>query len=124
MKKGLTRRRALQGIGIGLGSAALGVGCGDGNAPGSGGPDMSPLPPGPPDDLAETPRDAGPAPHPDAGEPPDLAPEPDARTLLGAIDTIVVLMMENRSFDHYLGSLSLSEGRPFDGLTGQEWNPD
>jgi phospholipase C len=32
--------------------------------------------------------------------------------------------MENRSFDHYLGSLSLVEKRGFDGLTGSEWNPD
>jgi len=27
------------------------------------------------------------------------------------IDTVVVIMMENRSFDHYLGALSLVEGR-------------
>ena len=33
------------------------------------------------------------------------------------IDTVVVLMMENRSFDHYLGALSLLEGREdIDGL--------
>ncbi len=44
--------------------------------------------------------------------------------LLAPIDTIVVLMMENRSFDHYLGSLELVEGRTVDGLTGNESNPD
>jgi phospholipase C len=48
----------------------------------------------------------------------------------GKIDHIVVLMMENRSFDHMLGYLSLSKhdggGDRFDidGLTGQESNPD
>lgn len=45
-----------------------------------------------------------------------------------AIDPIVVLMLENRSFDHmlgfpYAGSNSVSPaGRPFDGLSGQESN--
>lgn len=45
--------------------------------------------------------------------------------LLAPIDTIVVLCMENRSFDHYLGgSLALVEGRPdIEGLTGNESNP-
>ncbi|MGO9198602.1 MAG: alkaline phosphatase family protein [Acidimicrobiales bacterium] len=48
---------------------------------------------------------------------------------LEAIEHIVVLMLENRSFDHMLGflyadrgNLSLS-GQQFDGLTGQEANP-
>ena len=49
-----------------------------------------------------------------------LSPE----ELLAEIDTIVVLCMENRSFDHYLGSLSLLEGRDINGLTGAESNPD
>lgn len=41
------------------------------------------------------------------------------------IDHVVVLMMENRSFDHYLGALSLEEGRSdVDGLTGEEVNHD
>ena len=50
---------------------------------------------------------------------------------LSAINYIVVLMLENRSFDHMLGfSLCCREwecispaGQPFDGLTGQESNP-
>ena len=43
----------------------------------------------------------------------------------GSIDHVIVVMMENRSFDHYLGSLSLLEGRAeVDGLTGQEVNLD
>lgn len=32
------------------------------------------------------------------------------------IETVIVVMMENRSFDHYLGALSLVEGRALDGL--------
>lgn len=42
---------------------------------------------------------------------------------LGKIDHIVVLMMENRSFDHLLGYLRLDGVLPgVDGLTGQESN--
>jgi len=44
---------------------------------------------------------------------------------LGKVDHIVVLMMENRSFDHLLGYLSLpgDGGRPdVNGLTGTEFN--
>src|SRR3954470_12653505 len=39
------------------------------------------------------------------------------------IEHVVVLMMENRSFDHMLGSLK-SEIRAIDGLMGNETNPD
>jgi phospholipase C len=46
---------------------------------------------------------------------------------LAAIDHVVVLMLENRSFDHMLGFLYpgnvSSSGQPFDGLTGTESNP-
>lgn len=43
---------------------------------------------------------------------------PAAGTVRDRIDTVVVLMMENRSFDHYFGALSLEEGRTdVDGLT-------
>ena len=44
--------------------------------------------------------------------------------LLAGFDTFVVLMMENRSFDHYFGARKLSEGRDVDGLTGDEVNLD
>jgi len=49
-----------------------------------------------------------------------------AEELLAPIDTIVVLCMENRSFDHYLGgSLGIVEGRPdIEGLTAADSNPD
>ena len=49
---------------------------------------------------------------------------------LGKINHIVLLMLENRSFDQMLGFLyhdrnsRSSEGEPFDGLTRDEWNPD
>src|ERR1700753_1826338 len=49
---------------------------------------------------------------------------------LSSVNHIVVLMLENRSFDHMLGFLysernNLSTtGQPFAGLTGHESNPD
>lgn len=49
----------------------------------------------------------------------NLSPE----ALLAPIDTFVILCMENRSFDHYLGSLRLVEGRDVTGLSGSEKNP-
>src|ERR1700761_2603141 len=48
---------------------------------------------------------------------------------LASIEHVVVLMLENRSFDHMLGYLYREagnvspSGQPFDGLTGQESNP-
>jgi len=42
---------------------------------------------------------------------------------LDSLKHIVVLMMENRSFDHLLGSLKAVDSR-IDGLTGTESNPD
>jgi phospholipase C len=40
------------------------------------------------------------------------------------IDTVVVIMMENRSFDHYFGSLTLNEGRTdVDGIAADMSNP-
>ena len=49
---------------------------------------------------------------------------------LGSIEHIVQVMLENRSFDHMLGYLYADAGnispagQPFEGLTGQETNPD
>jgi phospholipase C len=49
---------------------------------------------------------------------------------LSAIEHVVVLMLENRSFDHMLGFLYSDQGnvsptgQPFEGLTGTESNPD
>jgi phospholipase C len=49
---------------------------------------------------------------------------------LASVQSVVVLMLENRSFDHMLGFLYSDSGnvstsnQPFDGLAGSEWNPD
>ncbi|MBC8074127.1 MAG: alkaline phosphatase family protein, partial [Deltaproteobacteria bacterium] len=43
--------------------------------------------------------------------------------LLAPVEHVIVVMMENRSFDHMFGALAL-EGRLVDGLTGDETNPD
>ena len=49
---------------------------------------------------------------------------------LSAVQHVVVLMLENRSFDHMLGFLYTGAGnvslagQPFEGLTGSESNPD
>jgi phospholipase C len=50
---------------------------------------------------------------------------------LAAINHVVVLMLENRSFDHMLGYLYAAQNnvspltnQPFEGLTGAEQNPD
>ena len=42
---------------------------------------------------------------------------------LDALKHIVVLMMENRSFDHMLGGLKKTYPA-INGLNGDEWNPD
>jgi phospholipase C len=49
----------------------------------------------------------------------DLTPE----QLLAGVEHVVVLVMENRSFDHYFGALKLVEGKPVDGLSSDESNP-
>ncbi len=110
----VTRRQVLAGLGASVGAAAIGCGS-DGSAGGT--PDAS----GDPDSRV---------PDPDAA-PPDAARSCSdngglsASELLAGIDTIVVLCMENRSFDHYLGALRLVEGRAdIDGLTGSETNLD
>jgi phospholipase C len=59
-------------------------------------------------------------------------PEPQLKPLRGDgshpfhyLDTLVIVQMENRSFDHYFGSLSLVEGRnDVDGLSATMSNPD
>jgi phospholipase C len=47
---------------------------------------------------------------------------------LSSVNNVVVLMLENRSFDHMLGYLypgnATPSGQPFEGLTGTESNPD
>lgn len=94
-----SRRDAL---GLGLGGMALG--CGLGPAPQTCG-----------DTAAGTGLDP-------EGE------SPTVRELLSSIDTLVVVMLENRSFDHHLGALRSDADYPgrarIDGLRGDESNPD
>ncbi len=74
---------------------------------------------------APAPSDA--APDPARTQAPSPGPTPP--TGLPAIQNIVVLMLENRSFDHMLGLLYSDHGnvspsgQAFDGLTGHESNP-
>jgi phospholipase C len=55
-------------------------------------------------------------------------PAGGASSLLSGIEAMVVVMMENRSFDHHLGALRRDGAYPsakiVEGLTGQESNPD
>lgn len=56
-------------------------------------------------------------------ESPSQTPPGTQPTPIPRIEHIIVLMMENRSFDHMLGSLKAVDGR-IDGLNGDESNPD
>ncbi|MDI1443375.1 alkaline phosphatase family protein [Polyangium sp. 6x1] len=117
------RRRVLLGLGAALSAAAVGCGgagsatdvaggAGVGGAGGAGGAGgmggMGGEGGAGGGDPGESCTDSG-----------GLSPE----ELLAPIDTFVILMMENRSFDHYLGSLRLLEGRDVIGLDGTEKNP-
>ncbi len=119
----LSRRAALQGIGLGLGMA--GVGCASDSTPVDDPPAPSPAPgsknsPPPSSTTAPTPTTP-----PDTTTPPKLPQTP--KELLAGIEHIVVLMMENRSFDHFLGALSLDSAyankATVNGLKGTETNP-
>jgi phospholipase C len=107
----LTRREVLAGLGI---TAAAGVvGCDNsGRADGVDG--------GGGDDDAASAADA------EIDAPPDACTASSTMTpaqLLAHVETIIVLCMENRSFDHYLGALRLAESRmDVDGLSGTEVN--
>ena len=53
-----------------------------------------------------------------------VVPPEGIDALRARVDTVVVVMMENRSFDHYFGALTLEEGRTdVDGLTPEMSNP-
>jgi phospholipase C len=99
----LTRRQALGRIGLGLGAGVLSQGCSLGP-----GPDV--VCGAAPESAATSARDAA------------------ARALLSHIDTFVVLMLENRSFDHLLGGLRFDRTYPgaaaMNGLAGDESNLD
>lgn len=105
MSRKYSRRAALQRITLGLGAAAFGGGC----------------VPGP--DRCESGPD-----EPAVGPDFDEKGLPTAKRLLSGIDTLVVIMMENRSFDHFFGALAFDSAYParnvVDGLLGNEQNVD
>jgi len=144
-----SRRRAVQALGSLVGTALLGCGddssgesssgssesSGDGSSSGNGVPTTSGDDPttsggtGTGDESSTGGSSDGSSSGDESstGEPVDecaggstLTPE----ELLAGIDHIIVLMMENRSFDHYFGSRQLIEGLAVDGLTGTETNPN
>jgi phospholipase C len=95
----LSRRQVLTAAGLGLASLG-GEGC---------------LGPAPKDRCAAGPEQASP-------------PEAETSRRLSAVDHLVVVVLENRSFDHGLGALALDADyaprAALDGLTGQEVNVD
>lgn len=55
---------------------------------------------------------------------PDPVSEEQRKTIADQIDTFVVVMLENRSFDHYFGGFTIDENRTdIDGLTSSMSNP-
>lgn len=66
----------------------------------------------------------GPGQAPGVSRPFGASPATPTTTPPGDIGTIVLCMMENRSFDHVFGSYSLLEGRAVDGLRAGMGNPD
>jgi len=118
------RRTALQAVGIGLTTAA--VACGGGDDAGTvTAADPTGDPPG--TGTAPSPTASTPPPQPPPPPPPPPVPPPTAEELLASVSHIVVLMMENRSFDHFLGALKSDAGyasrAKVEGLTGTESNP-
>ncbi len=122
--RGWTRREALKLGAVAAGAAA--VGCGDDGVPPGllddaavgGSPDAGALPFDAaidPPDAAAPPVDAATSDATETGA--DAGPAPTADELLAPIDTFVVLCMENRSYDHYLGARSMLEALGGDGLT-------
>ena len=105
MDRKYSRRSALQRMTLGLGAAALGSGCALGPDHCESGPD-----------------------EPAVGPDFDEKGSPTAKRLLAGIDTIVVIMMENRSFDHFFGALAFDPAyaarNVVDGLSGNEQNVD
>ena len=128
MRRFVSRREAMVWLG-----GLVAVGCGSDAGPSA---ETSPSrSPGPAADASVSGADATLGEPRDAGAPEDAAPE-DAEDaalpktpeeLLSRIDAIVVVMMENRSFDHFLGALRSDPNYPaaggVEGLTGTESNP-
>ena len=102
---GLSRRDALKNLGAGVSAVASGVAAG---SSGCMGPDRCAGGPLPVEGTSEAARAQA--------------------SLLAGIDHLVVVMVENRSFDHLLGALAFDQSYPdrnrVDGLSGDEENMD
>ncbi|HET6585085.1 MAG TPA: alkaline phosphatase family protein [Nannocystaceae bacterium] len=135
LRRLFSRRRALQGLGATVGAGL--VGCksddaetsDDGTAgTSSGAADSSSSAADSSSSADESSSSQGSSEGSTGDGPPmsDCAATTDlsAAELLAPIEHIVVVCMENRSFDHMLGALALVEGRAVDGLTGRESNDD
>ncbi len=112
----ITRRAAL-GLGVGIAATACGGSADEGEG-------ASEVPAGTPPATNEAPA---PAATPPAQEPPKQEAPLGPKELLAGVEHIVVLMMENRSFDHFLGALKTDKGyaaaAQVEGLSGTESNP-
>ncbi len=119
----IARRQVLAGLGAALSTAAIGCGGGDDTVkvnPGAGGAGGGGA------GGAGGSGGEGGAGGAGGGSGADLCQDTSnlsPEEILSHIDTFVILCMENRSFDHYLGALKLVEGRDVVGLTGTEKNP-
>ncbi len=144
----LSRRRALQGMGAMLGATAAGCSNDDAAADGTGDSSESSSSGSPTSTTTSLPTTStttsqssttegvdsssssdGSSSSEDSstGEPVDECMGDGGLTpdeLLAGIDTIVVVVMENRSFDHYFGSSTFLEGWQVEGLVGDESNLD
>ena len=122
--RGITRREALRTISVAAGATALApwaIGCGD-----DGHPAATPT-------ATATSASSATATHTPTVTPTathSATPSPSATATPSPlvpeeleIETVIILMMENRSFDHYYGSLSLEEGRAVNGLMAGMRNP-
>ena len=131
----VTRRSALQMLG-GAGLGALTGACSAGTEHGrsedpsenpdadaglGAGEDASAVGPGEEQDAARPGQGSD-----DAGSDAGTGPAPTPEELLSTIDTVVVLMMENRSFDHFFGALrndpAYAQKDRVEGLRGDESN--
>src|SRR4051812_18110133 len=108
----IKRRVVLQGMGGAIGALALGCGSGPADQTLAGGEQAAATGAGGAGGAGE--GSGGGNGGAGGSGPPDICGETSglsALELLEPIENIVVLCMENRSFDHYLGSLLLAEGK-------------
>jgi phospholipase C len=127
--RGITRRQALRHISTAAGATAFApwlIGCGDGNGGAAATPTGTST-------ATATATASGTATHsatPTRTATETATPSPSPTATTGPlqpeeldIETVIIVMMENRSFDHYFGALSLEEGRAVDGLVPGLSNP-